>query len=156
VAVLLVHDLAHEDGVGLFLHRVVHELLVQHLRAEVARVEALVTFEAVVTLVALHVEDRVDADRVRVEPGRGAHDDQFPADLLADNLVDFVHALELGLDLEHVDLGEIDRVVHRAVADEKAEALGRLFHRDDLDVVEAHLAHDLARGFFRFGGGVHG
>src|SRR5690606_10059985 len=76
VAVALRDDLADEDGVGADLARDGRELLVFDLRAEVVHLEALVAFEALVAAVAFVVEDRVDADGVRVASGAGTDDDE--------------------------------------------------------------------------------
>ena len=80
VDVLLGHDLADQDGVGIHLDREVDELLVRDLRAEVVGLQLRVALQAVVVVVALHVHDGVDAHGVRVEAGAGADDDDLAAE----------------------------------------------------------------------------
>ena len=84
------------------------QLVVGHLAAEVEGLEPGVALQAVVAGVALHVEDGVDAHRVRVGAGAGAEHDDPPADLLLDERVEVVEAQLLDDDLGHVDLGVVD------------------------------------------------
>jgi hypothetical protein len=88
VAALLRDDLRREHRVDRAIAREAHEVLDRDLAAEVEDLELLVALEAVVALVALHVEDRVDADRVRVGPDAGAGDAHLAPDALAHERVD--------------------------------------------------------------------
>ena len=77
VAVALRDDLADQDGVRTERAGARRELVVLDLGAEVVHLEALVALEPLVARVALVVEDRVDADGVRVAAGAGADDDDL-------------------------------------------------------------------------------
>ena len=60
------------------------ELLIFDLRSQVVRLEAFVALETFVARVAFVIQDRVDADGVRVAAGAGADDDDFAAELFLD------------------------------------------------------------------------
>ena len=70
---------------------------VGHLAAEVVGLEGVVALEAVVAVVALEVEHRVDADAVRVRAGARADDDDRPAEVALGEAFDLVlaHVLDV-------------------------------------------------------------
>ena len=118
VDVLLGHDLAHKDRVGVTLERGLEQLRARNLRAHVERVHLGIALEPVVPGEALHVHDGVDAHGVGVALYGRADDAELAAQLLPDQPVDgvVVHLLDLevvALDLVGVDglaLGDAHRV----------------------------------------------
>ena len=72
VGVALGDDLGDEDGVGLLRAGPRDELGDEHLRAEVHDLDLAVVLQALLAREALDVEDRVDADGVRVGADAGA------------------------------------------------------------------------------------
>ena len=80
--VLLGDGLGDQDRVGLDLDRLGEQDAVGHLAAEVVGLEGAVALEAVVAVVALEVEHRVDSHAVGVRAGAGAHDHDPAPDLL--------------------------------------------------------------------------
>ena len=83
VEVLLGDRLRDEDRVGAHLDRLREQHAVGDLAAEVVGLEAPVALEAVVAVVALQVQHRVDPHAVGVRAGAGAHDHDPAPEVLA-------------------------------------------------------------------------
>ena len=110
VAVSLGDDLAHEDHVGVESSCSLGELLVLDLGSEVEGLEPFVALESLVAPVALVVQDRVDADGVRVRAGARSHHDDLSSEPRLDAVLDFFAREGLGAKLRDVDLGHVHRV----------------------------------------------
>jgi len=92
VGVLLGDHLADEDGVRLLGASPRHELRYEHLRAEVDHPDLPVVFQALLPREPLDVEDRVDADGVRVGADARPDDDELAPQGLLEGEVDLLRA----------------------------------------------------------------
>src|SRR5205085_1088075 len=128
-----------QDSIGLVLDGKLEKVLVEHLGTEILRLDPLITLKPVVSGKALHVNDRVDPDRMGIKARAGPDHHELATDARADELVDLRARAFLGVDLDDLDLGVIERKLRVAVDDEEGKTLGRLLHRGDLDLVKAHL-----------------
>ena len=97
VQVLLGDRLRDEDRVGVDLDRLRQQHAVGDLAAEVVGLEGAVALEAVVAVVALEVEHRVDPHAVGVRAGARADDHDLAPDVLLGEALDLVlaHVLDV-------------------------------------------------------------
>ena len=108
VQVLLGDGLGDEDHVGAHLDRLRQQHAVGDLAAEVVGLEGAVALEAVVAVVALEVEHRVDAHAVRVRAGARADDHDLAPDVLGGEALDLVLAHVLDVEALALQRGEVD------------------------------------------------
>ena len=146
VGVALGDDLRDEDGVGLLLAGGLDELRHGDLGAEVHDLELAVVLQALLPREALDVEDRVDADRVRVGADAAADHDQAPAHRALDRGVGLLGRQQRVVALDDLDGAGVDEVVDPAVDDEEGEALPHRLGVHDQRGVHAHLVGELHRG----------
>ena len=88
MGILLGDDLADEDGIGALGSGALDEIGHEHLGTEIDHLDLPVVLEPLLAGEALDVEDRVDADRVRVRADAGADNDEFAPQPSLDLLVD--------------------------------------------------------------------
>src|SRR6185312_6590444 len=149
VEVLLRDSLRDEDRVCVDLDRLAQQHAVGNLAAEVVGLEGVVALEAVVAVVALQVEHRVDPDAVRVRAGRGADDDDLAAHRLLGEALDLVLGHVLDVEPLALQRREVDGGDAAPVHDEVRVALGQLLVVDDLGLLEAHPSRQFQRRLAR-------
>ena len=108
VGVLLGDDLADQDRVGLLGLGASDEVGHEDLGAEVDDLDLGVVLQALLPREALDVEDRVDADGVRIGADAGPHDDEPALERVPDPGVDLLGAEQRELPLDDLDLSQVD------------------------------------------------
>jgi len=148
VRVALGDDLADQHRVGVLGGRPGHQVRHADLRPHVNHPDLPVVLQALLPRVSLDVEDRVDADRVRVGADAGADHDQLPAQRRADPQVHLGGRQDRELPFGHCHGRQVDQVTDPAVDDEEGEVgphpLGVHHHRG----VQAHLGRQLQGSAF--------
>jgi hypothetical protein len=143
--VLLRDRLGDQDRVRADLDRLRHQHAVRDLAAEVVRLEAAIALQAMMAVIALQVEHRVDPHAVRVRARRRAHDHHPAAEVLLDEPVDLILAHVLDVKALALQLREVDARHAASVHHEVRVALRQLLVVHDLRGLEAHLARQLQR-----------
>ncbi len=146
VGVALGDDLGDQHGVGLLLARGLDELGHRDLGTEVHDLELAVVLQALLAREALDVEDRVDADGVRIGADAAADHDQAPAQRSLDRGVGLLGREERVVPLDDLDGAGVDEVVDPPVDDEEGEALPHRLGVHDQRGIHAHLVGELHRG----------
>ncbi len=148
VRVALGHHLADQHRIGVLGRRPGHQVGHADLRPHVHHPDLPVVLQALLPRVPLDVEDRVDADRMRVGADAGADHDQLAAKRRADPQVHLGGGQHRELPFGHGNSRQIDNVADPAVHNEEGEVgphpLGVHHHRG----VQAHLARELQGSAF--------
>ena len=97
---------------------------------------------------ALAVHDGVDAHGVGIGAGGCAHHNDLPADMLADIVVGVLHAHDIGLHGDDVDVLIVHGVDAAAVDHIEGELLVQGGVIGHVGLFQAHLLGDLAGSFF--------
>ena len=121
------------------------ERTVGYLAAEVVRLEAPVALQAVVGVVALEVEHRVDPTLCVSEPVLAPTTTILRPSVSCGQSLDLLLAHVFDVEALAGESGEVDALHAAAVHDEVGVALGQLLVVDDLGLLKAHRDGQLER-----------